>query len=179
MAQSAGLPSLDEAPRVYLPPSAVERIDKLGLPSKFIAINCTSNANEKNWPLEKWKVLIEKMADSFGIPIYELGLEPLITFVVPLYKSLCGSLSVLETAEVIRRAKLFIGIDSGPAHLANAVGTFGIVMIGSHLGFERYNPFSGGYRDGSNAVLLYAIGSVQTIKVDSVFSEVVRYLDKT
>ncbi len=179
MAQSAGLPYLDEAPRVYIPHDAVEKIDKLGLPSKFIAINCTSNADEKNWPRKKWEALIEKMACSIGIPVYELGLEPMISSTVPLYKSLCGTLSILETAEVIKRAKLFIGIDSGPAHLANAVGKFGVVMTGTLLGFERYNPFSGGYSDGSNAVLLYAKGFVQTIPVDNVFNEVERYLDNS
>ena len=102
----------------------------------------------------------------------------MISSAVPLYKSFCGSLSILETAEVIRRAKLFIGIDSGPAHLANAVGTFGVIMFGNYIGFERYNPFSGGYRNGSNAVLLYANGPVEAIQVDSVFVEVEEYLDE-
>lgn len=176
MAQSNGLPSLDEAPRVYIPHDVMEKIDNLGLPSKFIAINCTSNADEKNWPRKKWEILIDKMACSFDIPVYELGLEPMISSSMPLYKSLCGTLSILESAEVIRRAKIFIGIDSGPAHLANAVGKFGVVLIGNLLGFQRYNPFSGGYSDGSNVVLLYANGPVHTISVDSVFYEVERYL---
>ena len=119
------------------------------------------------------------MTDSFGIPIYELGLKQWVYSTGPLYKSLCGRLSILETAEVIRRAKLFIGIDSGPAHLANAVGTFGIIMLGNYLGFERYNPFSGGFCDGSKAVLLFGTGSVETIQVDSVFAKVEQHLDQT
>jgi len=179
MAQSAGLPPLEAAPQIYIPHSAVERADNLGLPSNYIAINCTSNAREKNWPQEKWKVLIERVTDSLGIPIYELGLKSLISSPMPLYTNLCGSLSILETAEVIKRARLFIGIDSGPAHLANAVGTFGIIMMGSYLGFKQYNPFSGRYQNGLNAILLYATGSVQTISVATVFSSVERYLAKT
>jgi ADP-heptose:LPS heptosyltransferase len=37
--------------------------------------------------------------------------------------NLCGELTPRETAAVLARAQLFIGLDSGPMHLAAAVGT--------------------------------------------------------
>jgi ADP-heptose:LPS heptosyltransferase len=37
--------------------------------------------------------------------------------------NLCGKLRVRESASVLSRAQLFIGHDSGPMHLASAVGT--------------------------------------------------------
>ena len=77
--------------------------------------------------------------------------------------NLCGRLSLLETAEVIRRAALFVGVDSGPAHLANAVGTPGVVLLGRYRGFDAYVPYSGGYADGSNATLVRADGPAATI----------------
>lgn len=178
MAQSAGLPALDDKPAVYIPESAVKKVDSLNLPKEFIVINCTSNATEKGWPADKWIRLLANIKDKIGVPVFEIGTETFLDPSLMLSRSLCGKLSILESAEVIRRAKLFIGIDSGPAHLANAVGTFGVLTLGSYLGFESYNPFSGAYRDGSNAVLLYAKGPVTDIKVDSVFEEVERYLDK-
>ena len=36
--------------------------------------------------------------------------------------NLCGELSVRESAAVLRSARVFIGHDSGPMHLAAAVG---------------------------------------------------------
>jgi ADP-heptose:LPS heptosyltransferase len=90
----------------------------------------------------------------------------------PKYLNLCGRLSILESAEVLRRAVLFIGIDSGPAHLANAVGIYGVILMGNYLGFERYNPFSGGYKDGSNASIIYSQGLVSEIPVEQVLQVV-------
>jgi heptosyltransferase-3 len=68
--------------------------------------------------------------------------------------NLCGQLSILETAEVIRRADYFIGLDSGPSHLGNATGTFGIILMGALTTFPSYNPYSGGYGRQENARLV-------------------------
>ena len=179
MSQSAGLPALDDKPSVYITDSAVTKVDSLKMPEEFLVINCTSNAPEKGWPVEKWIKLLAKIKDTIGLPVFEIGTETFLDASLKLSQSLCGKLSILESAEVIRRAKLFIGIDSGPAHIAHAVGTFGFIMLGNYLGFEKYNPFSGAYRDGSNAVLLYTKGSVSDINVDSVFEKVERYLGKS
>ena len=48
----------------------------------------------------------------------------------PRLLSLAGSLSLAETAAVIRRCSLFIGLDSGLAHVATAVGTDTVVLFG-------------------------------------------------
>ncbi|MBI2870086.1 MAG: glycosyltransferase family 9 protein [Candidatus Omnitrophica bacterium] len=44
--------------------------------------------------------------------------------------SLCGETSLQELAEVLRRIRLFIGTDSGPMHLARAVGTMTVSIFG-------------------------------------------------
>ena len=113
---------------------------------------------------------------KYHIPVCEIGMTQFIKKSPNMYKSLCGKLTILESAEVIRRAKLFIGIDSGPAHLANAVGTPGIVLMGSYLGFNKYNPFSGDYGNGSNAKLIYSDNLVDNISYETVFDEFVRFM---
>jgi heptosyltransferase-3 len=171
MAQSAGLPALNETPKVYIPNAAVMKVDALNLPSEFIAVNCKSNASEKDWSTEKWEKLVNWIGDYSGMQVVEIGLTPLITGTFSV-KNLCGELSILESAEVIRRAKLFIGVDSGPAHLANAVGTPGIVLIGSYLGFEQYIPFSGFYGNGTGAEIIHARGPTAVIPAERVFEAV-------
>ena len=168
-ARSAGLPPLDEAPRVYIPAAAVARVDALHLPSRFVAVNCASSSAEKNWLVEKWQALSKAMPE---VPFVEVGLRPQLPDVL----NLCGRLSILETAEVIRRAALFIGVDSGPAHLANAVGVPGVVLIGRHLGFERYQPFSGAYGNGERAELIYSDGTAAAIPVETVLQAAHRLL---
>lgn len=46
-------------------------------------------------------------------------------------------LGLPEAAELIRRADLFAGTDSGPAHLADAVGTPGAIIYAPHRGLMR------------------------------------------
>jgi heptosyltransferase III len=178
MAQSAGLPNMTEGPKVYIPQSIVTKIDSLDLPHEFIAINCTSNAEEKSWPKEKWEKLLKGIQANYGIPVYEIGTKPFIDQPAGICKSLCGQLSILESAEVIRRAKLCIGIDSGPAHLANAVGTPGIILMGSYLGFKKYNPFSGSYGNKKNVAIVYTEGSVAKIPLDKVLIEVQKMISQ-
>jgi lipopolysaccharide heptosyltransferase III len=173
LAQSAGLPALDESPEVYIPSSSVHRIDSLHLPERFIAINCSSNNPEKDWPASKWFELIDKIIKDHDVHVVELGVSPLVSDSPHAkYIDLCGRLSIFESAEVIRRASLFIGIDSGPAHLANAVGVYGIILMGSYLGFETYNPFSGSYKNGKGSEIIHQRGAVADIPVDRVFQAV-------
>jgi len=178
--KSAGLPPLDETPQVHIPVAAVQSINSLDLPDRFIVINCTSNNFEKDWPAEKWLALADAIMGRFGLPVVELGLKPYLSVSSnKQYIDLCGKLSILESAEVIRRSVIFIGIDSGPAHLANAVGTPGVILMGSYLGFTKYTPFSGFYENGEGAEIVYAEGPVVYIPVDKVLAVVSKMIDST
>lgn len=171
--QSAGLPPLDGQPNVYVPQDAVRRVEALHLPERFVAVNCSSNTIEKDWPEAKWKELSEKIMKNYGLSVVEIGILPLLSGINdPNYVDLCNRLSILESAEVIRRARLFVGIDSGPAHLANAVGTAGVILMGSYLGFTRYMPFSGRYGKGEGVAIVHNAGPAADIPVDTVFAAV-------
>jgi len=175
-AQSAGFPPMVEQPRVYLDSVVRARIDALSLPQEFVAIHAISNHSTKDWQPGKWRELIERLHGSCGMCVIELGLVSALENPpdASSYRNLCGKLSLLETAEVIRRASLFVGIDSGPAHFANALGTYGILLLGRHLGFDRYMPFSRPYMDGANCELMYADGLVSEISVERVLEAILR-----
>jgi ADP-heptose:LPS heptosyltransferase len=53
---------------------------------------------------------------------------------------LCGRLTPRESAAVIERADLFIGHDSGPLHLADAVGTPCVGLFGSYNAPKIWHP---------------------------------------
>jgi heptosyltransferase-3 len=165
---------------LYVPKDAVRRVDKLHLPGRFIVVNCSSNSNEKAWPEAKWKELSETIIKDYGISVIEIGIRPLLSGINdPNYVDLCGKLSILESAEVIRRARLFIGIDSGPAHLANAVETAGVILLGSYLGFTSYMPFSGRYGKGERVAIVHNVGPAADIPFDKVFTAVKKTLNNT
>ena len=160
----AALPPLDDAPRVYIPPTARARVDLLNLPGEFVAIHCTSNQPERDWTVGRWRALVRQLVAD-GMPVVEVGLRRVVRGGVPGYTDLCGQLSILETAETLRRARAFVGIDSGPAHLANAVGTPGVVLLGHYGPYRRRMPFSGPYANGSGADVIQWDGPSSEIPV--------------
>ena len=174
---SAGIPAVPGTPVLNPPRSAVAKVDSLRLPPRFVAIHCVSSDCIRDWPAASWKRLVMIMTRDLAVDVVELGLRPLVIERDDgLARNLCGQLSILETADVIRRATLFIGIDSGLAHLANAVGTRGIVLLGTYLGLDDYMPFSGGYQYGETAELLRTIGAVANLPVETVVAAVMRGL---
>jgi heptosyltransferase III len=169
---SAGLPRLDEGPALTPSPAATATVDALALPPRFVVIHATSTDAGREWAAEKWRELVARiLAADPAVAIAEVGVQSVaIRTDGPRQRTLCGRLSVPETAEVIRRAELFIGIDSGPAHLANAVATPGVILLGRYLNFRRYNPFSGDYANGRRATMLHAEGPAAMLPVDEVFA---------
>jgi len=175
----AGLPVLSAAPRLYLNEKQSEAVARFNLPREFCAIHVSSNNETKDWTPEAWTALSQWIRDDLKLDIVEIGAgktdgtTPLVGST-----SLFNKLSILETAEVIRRARFFIGIDSGPAHLANAVMTPGIVLIGRHYHFRQYMPFNGFF--GSSApqvkIVRHLTGYVSQLSVDEV-KDAVRYVN--
>jgi heptosyltransferase-3 len=150
----ANVPPLNEAPRVYIQPGDVARVDALSLPDAFVVVHCHSNYPPKDWQVAHWERLVGALIDHCGVEVVEIGLKSSLSVAHPGYHDLCGRLSLLQTAEVIRRGRFFVGVDSGPAHLANAVGTFGLVLLGRLNNLVDYMPYSGAYQTGENALLI-------------------------
>jgi ADP-heptose:LPS heptosyltransferase len=81
-------------------------------------------------------------------------------------------MTLTEVAQTIKNAKLFIGIDSGPAHMANAVGTKGIMILGGYRAFNRYMPYSGAYSDGTGATLLMSESKAKNVGLQNVIDAI-------
>jgi heptosyltransferase-3 len=174
---AAGIDPLDDAP--VLSPRDNERatVDKLNLPERFVVIHCKSNEDCKDWARQKWEALASWIVFNLGFTVVEIGSAAhVITKSDGNMRSLCGKLRIMESAEVLRRAALFIGIDSGPAHLANAVGTPGVILLGQYQSFLSYTPYSGSYADGSGADLVRANGFAEDIPLDAVVEAVANRL---
>jgi len=150
----AGFKTVDVTPRLY--PKGTERakVDALNLPQKFIVVHCQSAQNSRNWDTPKWTKLVKWILENTEFSVVEIGLSSDLRIKSDRFIDLSSKLSLLENADVISRAKLYIGVDSGPAHLANAVGTFGIIMIGKLADFTNHVPYSGGYKSGKNAIIV-------------------------
>ncbi len=157
-AKVSGLPTVNDAPKIYIPQHVENSVNQLSLPNRLIVIHCHSNYSPKDWQIYYWEKLVSDLLSEFDYHVIEIGLKSTLNIYHSQYHNFCGKLSLLETAEVIKRATYFIGIDSGPAHFANAVGTYGILLFGKLGDFEDYMPYSGSYQDKSNATFIVKKG---------------------
>ena len=169
-ARAAALPPLDEAPRLHLPAAARARVDALALPASYVAVHCASNQAARDWTAGRWRELARRIAEELGAPVVEVGLAPVLPPGVRGVVQLPGRLSVTETAEVLRRARLFVGIDSGPAHLAHAAGTPAVILLGRYRAYERYMPYAGGWAASGRADVIQHDGPAAEIPVECVLA---------
>lgn len=173
--QTSGIPGKPEdvQPRLYLKSDNARKIDSLNLPENFLVIHTQTNYAPKDWPVEKWEALIQQLLSFYPLDIIEVGLSSNLQVKDSRYHNLCGKLTILDTAEVIRRSRFFIGLDSGPAHLANAVNVTGFILMGSLNTFPIYNPFSGNYGTGINCTLIRNKGQAcSSLEVSAVFKTI-------
>lgn len=103
----------------------------------------------KRWPIEKFTLLVSKL-DRRGVPVVFVGgendcdlAERVIDNAHTYYHrplNFCGRLSVKETAALLESCSLFVGNDSGPMHIAAAVGTPVVGLFGptSEVNFHPY-----------------------------------------
>jgi lipopolysaccharide heptosyltransferase II len=109
-----------------------QRLQELG--SGILAVHPGAGWGTKRWPVEKFAVLAAKAARHFGSSTVVLGspderplalqLENLVRRFVPPARvlNLAGQTSLKQLASVLSRADVLLTNDSGPMHLAAALG---------------------------------------------------------
>jgi heptosyltransferase-3 len=176
---NAGIAPILDGPRFDAGEGARVQVDKLGLPSEFVVIHCQSNDKGRNWTQEKWQSLASYIDTTLGFRVIEVGTRPVDAerdneSII----DLCGKLSIPETAEVIRRAALFVGVDSGPAHIANAVGTQGVIVLGRYLKWNDHMPYSGFFQTAAGADLVRTSGALTELPLEPVVRSVSKRLER-
>jgi ADP-heptose:LPS heptosyltransferase len=122
-------------PALRLPAPTIEAARQLlqahGLtPGGFVLVHPGSARSEKYWLPERWAAVINYCQEERGIPCVLTGgrgdsfedahLAKILTRLAAPCANFAGKLDLLTLAAVIADARLFIGVDSGPMHLAAA-----------------------------------------------------------
>lgn len=165
-ARASGLDvtGIDRQPRLHLPPETRKEYESLALPGEYIVVHCRSNQAKRDWPAEQWNRLSGHLREA-GKTIVEVGLRPVLAprdWVI----DLTGRLSLPGTCAVVAGARGFVGIDSGPAHVANAAGVPGVVLLARYGRFQKRMPFTGGYADGTVGTVVQYDGPIDQLPVD-------------
>jgi heptosyltransferase-3 len=141
--RGAGISVPGAAPQLHVPDHVVRSVDLLRLPPRFVVVHTTSNDHTKNWSPAGWRELVNHVCEAFEIPVFEVGLTTTVRSENERFSSLCGRLSLLETAEVVRRSTFFIGVDSAVAHMANAWRIPSLLLFGHYKGEGSWTPYEG------------------------------------
>lgn len=126
----------------------------------------------KRWPPERFGAV----AAGLGLPCvitWGPGEKPLAEAVAAASNGRARvameTRSILELAEIIRRARLYVGCDSGPLHLSSAVGTPSVALFGPKDP-RTYGPYNPRHRVVLKGEL--GQGSMEAITVDDVLAAV-------
>lgn len=103
------------------------------LPAPYVAVQRKAGpwTPNKNWPDDNWELLIDELTRSATvIEIGDLGEPAQARFGA--YLDLRGKTSLESLVAVIAAADILVGPISGPAHIAAAVGTPSVRIIGGY-----------------------------------------------
>lgn len=128
------------APVIPLQPSDIQKAESL-IPKDSLGVHIGASAIEKQWPEQRWKEFLSQLPEPAyifsGPGEHELA-EKLVEGTHHL--AIGRNLSLLETAACFQRVRTLVVADSGPAHLAAAVGCSTVVLYGP-TNPNRYHPW--------------------------------------
>lgn len=142
--------------------------ENIGSMDKLLGIHPAASCPSKIWPVERFAQVAERLSCLYGFKILVLSGPKDIKLADELIRgmkgnavNLAGKISISQVASVLKRCRLFISNDSGPVHIATAVGTPVISIFGRNqkgLSPRRWGPL--GSRD---CVLHKEVGCIECL----------------
>ena len=120
--------------------SLAEKLKGLGLrlTEQLVVLHPGANEPIRRWPVESFARLAEKISAEFGLKVVISGSQadiPIGRRIVELSSvqliNLCGKTSLKELAALFEKALFVVGGDTGPIHIAAAVGVPVICLFGT------------------------------------------------
>ncbi|AGB42275.1 3-deoxy-D-manno-octulosonic-acid transferase [Halobacteroides halobius DSM 5150] len=104
---------------------------------KLVAINPLTSWESKNWLPSRYAQLADRLIKELDVTVIFTGgpsdqeqIEAIQDQMDTLAYNLAGQTNLKETAELYRRALIFVGGDTGPLHLAVAMGLPAVALFG-------------------------------------------------
>ncbi len=119
----------------------------------FLLVQAGSNSPRRRYPPERWKALFSAFPSETFLLLGSAGEAAALGPPLPgNVRDLRGKTSLEDCARLMRKARAFVGLDSGLVHLAAHLGTPALCLAqSSNLGF--FVPYPRGYGGGKMKVL--------------------------
>lgn len=126
--------------------SVDQKLVELGASGTWGIINVGAGWPSKIWPTDRYAAIAKHLGRRWGMPswiawggAHEGSVAQELEQTSDGWAKMMPQTSLIELAEWVRRAKLFVGSDTGPMHLSVAVGTPTVALIGP-MPAERVGP---------------------------------------
>jgi heptosyltransferase-2 len=120
--------------------------DHFSVRPPLLAVHLGAGNAAKRWPTRSWKALVDRFLEDGWRIIVVGGVDDLpLSSALPVHDRLrdwAGTLTVAQTTALLERADLFIGADSGPAHLAASAGTLSVILFSGTNQPRQWRPWS-------------------------------------
>ncbi|MBI5520045.1 MAG: glycosyltransferase family 9 protein [Desulfovibrio sp.] len=123
--------------------AAREHLGHIGLTKPFVALHPFATHPHKAWPMGYWLSLIP-LIERQGLDWIIVGKNPDHLQALDDPRNLTGRTALRETCAILAQARALVTGDSGPMHLATAVGTPVVALFGPTAkvwGFYPSGPF--------------------------------------
>jgi ADP-heptose:LPS heptosyltransferase len=140
LALAAAVDATDAVREFHIPVSpqagVVGRSVLSGSPRPRVVLHPMARWRTKLWEADRWRALAKSLlAEGAGVVLTgsrddESTAAAILAGLDPSPVSLVGRLTLPELAAVLREADLMIGVDSGPLHIAAAMGTPVVALFG-------------------------------------------------
>lgn len=123
----------------------------LGESSRIVYANPGARWRTKLWTVRCWAMLADQMRARFGATVVFAGSSAdleMINSIIELTRepavSSAGKLSPGESVALLRRSCVYVGVDSGPMHIAAFIGTPVVALFGP-TDPARVGPYGNGH----------------------------------
>ncbi len=144
LVRALGVETAGKPPRLRVDPGAAERVDRLlseaGVVSgeKLVALHPGAlNMASKRWLPERWAAVADRVQRDQGWRVLLVGSASELPLVGEVRSGMAtpvaavaGKTSLAELVALLARCDLFLGCDSGPLHVASALGVPSVSVYG-------------------------------------------------
>ncbi len=157
VARAAGIPCDSRHLKPYLPVSAgcedfaadFLKKNSIGQKDVLVGIHPSASCPSRRWPVERFAAVADAIIEKAGYKVLilaagdDLKAANMVKDKMKHAPALAVGLTIPQTAAILKRCRFFISTDTGPAHIASAMGTPCITIFGRKqpgLGPVRWMP---------------------------------------
>jgi Glycosyltransferase family 9 (heptosyltransferase) len=138
--QKANLPFTEEYPRIYLDKKEEQYFGDLTTPFIVLHLDTWSEKNYRQVFGIDWEVIVKFLSEK-KYQVIQIGKHPLE---IPGTKFM--KINIREMISLIHKCSFFIGIDSGPSHIAASLSTPALIFFGAvNPAFRHFKELFNGY----------------------------------